>query len=211
LDTLSGRVAWAITKIKEDPDWTDVRLGEKLGVDKNTIAAYRKKEGLIKGSVIEGLAVSFGYNPIWLLKGEGDPLEENIKGAGVNESRVEYKAGPVIKISEDLTLAAKVLESNTAYATALHLNIRSFSAAVSAESLLVQYQRRFDDIEAKIKESENLSGIWFSERIEGLEKKITALQEENRILKGRLNHLGAPGPGEDPGAGSGPDSEKKVI
>ncbi len=30
-------------------------------------------------------------------------------------------------IAEDLTLAAKVLESRTHYATALHLNIRSFA------------------------------------------------------------------------------------
>jgi len=199
LDSLSDRVAWAITKIKDDPEWTDVRLGEKLGVDKNTIAAYRKKEGLIKGSVIEGLAVGFGYNPMWLLKGEGNPLEGDKKGLTMNEPRAEYKAGPDIKISEDLTMAARVLESNTAYATALHLNIRSFDAAVSAEGRLMQYQQRFEEIETKIRE-----------QIAELEQKINALQDENRILKSRLNSLGVPGPDADPETG-GPDTEKKAM
>ncbi len=47
------------------------------------------------------------------------------------------------KISEDLTMAARILESGTPYAIALHLNIRSFDKAITAES-------RIDSLEKEV-------------------------------------------------------------
>lgn len=52
-------------------------------------------------------------------------------------------------IAEDLTLAAKVLESRTHYATALHLNIRSFAGAVNDSSTLNSVLARLEDLEGK--------------------------------------------------------------
>ncbi len=52
-------------------------------------------------------------------------------------------------ISEDLTLAAKILESKTHYATALHLNIRSFAGALNDSSTLNGVLARLEDLEGK--------------------------------------------------------------
>ncbi len=73
---LLDRVSWAITELKNrDKNLTDVILAEKLGADKNTIAAYRNKSGLVKGSLLEGLARLYDFNPEWLLKGNGEPFQ----------------------------------------------------------------------------------------------------------------------------------------
>jgi hypothetical protein len=46
-------------------------LGQILGVNKNTISAYKNKQGDLKGMVLEGVVRNFRINPIWLLTGEG--------------------------------------------------------------------------------------------------------------------------------------------
>lgn len=46
-------------------------------------------------------------------------------------------------INEDLILAKSVLESRTHYATALHLNIRSFVAGIAAEAITSRLQENF--------------------------------------------------------------------
>jgi transcriptional regulator with XRE-family HTH domain len=74
---------------------------------------------------------------------------------------------PNFSIADDLMLAAKVLESRTHYATALHLNIRSFAGAV-------------DD-------SMQLNGI--VSRVEKLAKNFEELKAENDDLKKKINKL----------------------
>ena len=76
MEQLAERIAWAITKIKETSSLTDVQLGELLGVDKNTIAAYRQKKGSIKGVALEGLSKHFNYDSKWLLTGKGEPYPD---------------------------------------------------------------------------------------------------------------------------------------
>lgn len=74
MEKLADRVAWAITKIKEEFGHSNVRIGELLGIDKNTVAAYLNMTGSLKGEVLEGLANQFNYNSDWLLKNWGEPF-----------------------------------------------------------------------------------------------------------------------------------------
>jgi phage repressor protein C with HTH and peptisase S24 domain len=71
---LADRIAWVIDKIKTESEISDEMLGQKLGINKNTVIAYRKREGLIKGSALEGLAKHYNYSTEWLLKGIGEPF-----------------------------------------------------------------------------------------------------------------------------------------
>lgn len=70
---LAERVALALKSIGKNNDI----LAESLGVHKNTIAAYKKCDGDLKGVVLEGLVARFGFSPGWLLTGEGPPLMQD--------------------------------------------------------------------------------------------------------------------------------------
>jgi len=76
LKDLKDRVAWTIVKFQEKTGLTDPQAGKILGSNKNTIAAYRKKGGLIKGEVLEKLISNphFKFNSEWLMKGQGEPF-----------------------------------------------------------------------------------------------------------------------------------------
>jgi transcriptional regulator with XRE-family HTH domain len=71
-DELRERVALAIQKVGESNDI----LSEALGVSRNTISAYRNKKGDPKGTALSKLVSVYGFNPAWLLSGEG-----SMKGA----------------------------------------------------------------------------------------------------------------------------------
>jgi hypothetical protein len=62
------RIAIALNSI----DKTDQALGQIFGVSKNTIAAYKKEKGDLKGNVLFGLVRVFSFNPLWLLTGQGE-------------------------------------------------------------------------------------------------------------------------------------------
>lgn len=66
---LAERVAWAI---KQTGDKHEV-LVKRLGVSLNTITAYKRGKGDLKGSVLAGLVSHYGFSPEWLLTGEGRP------------------------------------------------------------------------------------------------------------------------------------------
>jgi len=76
--SLSERVAWAIKIIARDKDLdegiTDVALAKILGTNKDTLATYRKGQGLLKGEVVENLVVKYNFSPQWLFRGEGEPF-----------------------------------------------------------------------------------------------------------------------------------------
>lgn len=88
----------------------------------------------------------------------------------ITRGDADQQAGaPEFSIAEDLTLAAKVLESRTHYATALHLNIRSFAGAVKDATALNNVLARLED----------------------LESKVDTLQGENKALRTEVNRLKA--------------------
>ena len=73
---LKDRVAWAIVIFQAKTNLTDPQTGKILSSNKNTVAAYRKKEGLIKGVVLEKLISNphFSFNALWLMKNHGEPF-----------------------------------------------------------------------------------------------------------------------------------------
>jgi len=76
LEDLKKRVAWAITKYREETGQNYIQIAEILGVDKNTLAAYRKEEGSLIGSVLKGLISNpnFKFSTEWLMEGRGEPF-----------------------------------------------------------------------------------------------------------------------------------------
>ena len=66
---LNNRIAEALKLTKKSNDF----LANALGVNKNTISAYKNEKGELKGKVLEGLCLHFGFNPEWLLTGNGLP------------------------------------------------------------------------------------------------------------------------------------------
>jgi uncharacterized coiled-coil protein SlyX len=87
--------------------------------------------------------------------------------------------GQEFRISDALSMTARVLESGTSYATALYLNIQHFDRAVQSETVMKQCQ---DDLsrQNKIIEEQRLQLADQERRITELENKIrylTDLQE----------------------------------
>jgi phage repressor protein C with HTH and peptisase S24 domain len=78
LGSLTERIAWAISTIKDDRNLdkgiTDVDLAKILGTNKDTLAGYRRGEGLLKGEVIDRLVSHYNFSPQWLFKGQGEPF-----------------------------------------------------------------------------------------------------------------------------------------
>lgn len=64
---LRGRIAEILEEIGLNND----ELARKLGVNKNTISAYRKGKGDLKGILLSNLSKKFGYSPDYLLMGIG--------------------------------------------------------------------------------------------------------------------------------------------
>lgn len=190
LDKLEKRVAWAIKIIASEPELDkgipDVALSKLLGTNKNTLAKYRQGKGLLKGEVIDNLVLHYDFNPMWLFRGQGEPFPgarakyEDV--CGPEESapvampltqalgiKTQSHHVQEFSIAEDLTLAAKVLESKTHYATALHLNIRSFAGAVNDSSTLNSVLSRLEDLEG---------------RLDKLQSENNTLREEVKTLRG---------------------------
>ena len=168
---LADRVAWAIQTIKADKEFdkgiTNLELAKKLGTNKDTLAGYSRGEGLLKGEVVENIVELYKFNPLWLFKGDGEPFpgarvkypevcaREAYTTAepltpGVNEAAGQYNEPGQIKVSDDMVLAAKVLESETPYAVALHLNIHSFARAIGAEERITHLEKKVKDLEMKV-------------------------------------------------------------
>lgn len=161
------RIAWALKQTGKSND----DLAQILGVNRNTIAAYKNRKGDLKGIVLVGLAEKFNFNPVWLLTGEGKPYR---KGQGEFEGSTErttsYKSGEKIasvrekalggeyrirksfKISELTTKAIEVLESDTIYRAALSGNINAFHRSIQVENMLQKLDVRMAAIEGQLTE-----------------------------------------------------------
>jgi hypothetical protein len=98
--------------------------------------------------------------------------------------------GTSFRITDAMTMCARVLESGTSYATALYLNIQHFDRAVSAEERLGQ-------LEAQQAAFEQATQVRFRE----MEERIDALINQNKAKQAEINRLKATY--EDPDGGSG--------
>ena len=131
---LTENVAWAIKTIKIDKSLNlgikDIDLAMILGTNKDTLATYRNKKGLLKGIVIERLVSVYNFNPMWLLKDIGEPFpgaridypdicgpEEVPQETFDKKSSIYNKEGaigvgePVSKYNEGVNLKDKLIRS----------------------------------------------------------------------------------------------------
>ncbi|MCX5825334.1 MAG: helix-turn-helix transcriptional regulator [Deltaproteobacteria bacterium] len=142
---------------------------------------------------IEQILSFYQCSKSWLLTGEGVPYpkeggpEPSVGHAYIKDAAAPYPtasrdlidptSAPAreFSIDEDLILSASVLKSRTHYATALHLNIRSFVAGVSAETTVSRCQ---DDLRVQGELIAQLQA-----RLDGMDKQNSKLREEMEALK----------------------------
>lgn len=220
MQNLKDRVAWALSIIKSDTAFNkgfarDIDLAKNLGgIALNTLTAYKKGKGVseIKAVVVEALANVYTFSPTWLLTGIGEPFpgartkypeacgpepykHETLRHTSVAESTSQYHPPPEhtedsATIAHDMALTARILSSGTHYATALHLNIRSFAAGL-------------EDLD----KTEAMAAV--QEKLIDLEKKMADIQQENKELRRQLTDLKADRSGGDCSDGV-TDTSKRV-
>ena len=209
MDNLTERIAWAITTIKDDKDLDkgikDIDLAKILGTNKDTLAAYRNCKGLLKGEVIEKIVSYYHFSPTWLFQGQGEPFprardkypevcgpEEEPIVSSIPQATARSGAPVVdpqafqIDLGEDVRLAIEVLSSGTHYASSLHMNIRSFAAAVTDNKRLTVLEETQRQLEVKIN---------------SMESRMEEMIVQNKALLAEVNRLKATY--EDPDGGNG--------
>ena len=115
---------------------------------------------------LEKIALFYGCSLGWLMSGEGEPFPDHPEARGpevppydashmespvVAEAHSQYTADR-IPIADDLTKTARVLESETAYATALHMNILSFHQALNMEESCDKVLKQQDALKKRMDE-----------------------------------------------------------
>lgn len=71
-----GRVAGIgdrIRQLRQQMGWSQDELCKRLGVAKNTLVRYEKQETYPDVPMFDLICQEFECNPIWLMKGLGDP------------------------------------------------------------------------------------------------------------------------------------------
>jgi len=192
------RVSWVINNVKEKEKLTNIQLAEILGVDKNTVRAYAKGKGSLKGCALSAIVKKFGINAEWLIAGNGEPFpgarqkypevcgpeDESIvssipRATARSDAPVVDAPAFQIDLGEDVRLAIEVLSSGTHYASSLHMNIRSFAAAVTDNRRLTALEQKMLD----------------------MDEKMDRMINQNKALQTEVNRLKATY--EDPDGGSG--------
>lgn len=164
-------------------------------------ALQQYESGILPGPKnTDKLIAFYGCSKAWLLAGEGepfpaarekyavacDPPAEDVlrEPVGVHPTARSGSIDPLssaqgFRVSDALTMTARVLESGTSYATALYLNIVHFERAVTAESRIAHLESNMISIKKELVDM------------------IEALQKENRVLGSELNRLKATHEGPD--------------
>jgi transcriptional regulator with XRE-family HTH domain len=117
--------------------------------------------------------------------------------AYVSDTAADYQTRTVpaasreFRVSEALTMVARVLESETSYATALYLNIQHFDRVIATEARIAQLESSRRDFEAST-----------YSRLQEMEGKIEQSIKENKLLQLEVNRLKATCEGQDAGRDS---------
>lgn len=149
------RIKWAIDYIVAEFELSNEKLANLAGLSTSTIDGYRRKLRVPKTEFFAFLCDKYDFYLEWFIYGNGEPFPgarfkyPEVCAKVWPEEQNQRSQAPEFSIAEDLTLAAKVLESRTHYATALHLNIRSFAGAVNDSSTLNSVLARLEDLEGK--------------------------------------------------------------
>jgi len=141
---VSSRIAWALNQ----PPETIEEMAEKLGINKNTVASYKKGKADVKFSVVVGLHEIYGFKPNWLITGRGNPLvpmekivneREIVEESGVSKSKKSPKGKNISSIDLDLLInIVKTVEITIAD------HIENISVEKKAEAISLLYSYFFD-------------------------------------------------------------------
>jgi len=147
-------------------------LAARVGVATDVIKSWEEDKAQPQRPQMESLTRVLGIAP-GILKTQSGEATDVHHHKGPYTPPGDANRGSTVaefKISEDLTLAAQVLESGTPHATtALRLDIRSFTKPVTTEARIAQIeenQKRFNDL-------------------------LTQIQTENKALRTELDRLKA--------------------
>lgn len=166
-----------LVELREGRNLNQIQGAAALGIKNRTYQNYEYGFNQPNTGNLKKIVHYYGCSYTWLLNNEGDPFpkagipEPSAGAAYIKEGAAAYAAGAPAQqfnIMEDLDLAARVLGSSTHYAAALHLNIRSFSGAIAAESVISKYH---EDLRKQ------------GEQIEQLQINIKNMREEIKELK----------------------------
>jgi hypothetical protein len=173
--TLKKRLSQIIIEVIKNENLSNVKMGKALGVDKNTIDAYRR---MTRGSNTEFVAKfceKYHVNPDWILFGKGNKYlkeDEILEPASVynkvKEGDALHGTAPKAvydfydnrrhrKADDDYMYVGKALDilaQESVYSRALKANIYAFYNAMQAEQKLKVIQKNLLNQEALIKDLE---------------------------------------------------------
>jgi len=179
---------------------TQEQSAKLVGISLRALQGHEKDEHRPGDTTIGAYAAIYKCDQIWLLTGDSNlPLKmgtgevpQTADGEGpwgkthhhemegvpfdviTYDPKGSRPADATFKVSGALTMAARVLESKTSYATALYLNIQHFDRAIQAElrltSLEKENKQQGMELEAQRKEIEELK-----ERLAALEGKSSEI------------------------------------
>lgn len=198
-------IAKRLSMVLEESGLSLYAFSQKMGIAKATLVSYR--DGLTSPSLafIERVCNEFLINPQWLLLGTG-PMKasgctEVFTPIPEQEESEQEVAG--INVREDLNIAAKVLVSDTPYAVALHLNIRSFGDALQQRDDMKAMKETLRDHSRTIMRLQEEAETIKQERQEE-KKEAASMRKEVEELKAQLARLLSTG-------GDCPDHSEEVA
>lgn len=159
-EELNSRVAYILAAV----EGSNEVLAEKLGVNKNTISAYKNGKGGIKGIVLERLVSLFGVRSQWLLSGEGEPFrrqEGNIYNEG-EEKTSESICAPVVEYHsadekwDNMGLGEAVEKLSKIYNAGDPTLIRAINANLDAFARTVDMAEQIESLTARMERMEKI-------------------------------------------------------
>ncbi len=202
---LGKRIAW----LRRNGSLEQQQAAEAIGISYHTYQPYEYGRHPSRKN-LELILNYYNCSRSWLLTGEGEPFPgarqkypEVCGPPAPPETAPESPTVPrtisapsaetgEISIGDDVTLAIQVLSSGTPYATALHLNIRSFADAVADRGRIAHVEQMQAEMEAKSRTFEERMQSMMAAmegKIAGLNSEIATLREENAGLKAEIEVL----------------------
>ncbi|OPY15641.1 MAG: Helix-turn-helix domain protein [Syntrophus sp. PtaB.Bin001] len=186
-----------VRKIRESVGITQAKFGEPLGFKWYKIKDIEAGKINVSPEIAKKLSNAYSIRFEWILTGEGSMKTENVRSTTSEQSAHEDSSQPVIegnyqsrfRVSDALTMCARVLESGTSYATTLYMNIHHFDRAISAEERINQVEQNQTEMEVRNQEIEARSQSIeqqmksMMQEMAGLKEKIAMLEEQNANLQ----------------------------
>lgn len=205
-----------IRELRDKIGLTQAQFAEQLFRDKSSISKLENDEIKLSISMCRAITLTYNVRREWLMDGSGEMTKElqdaalidqvvelSSRRRGVNEIQASYPIKRNIdkrKLAEDIELATRVLKSDTGYATALHMNIRSFADAVEERDRRIKLEIKQSEFEQKV-------GV----EIETLKHEFGTLKAENLILHTENNRLKSTYEAPDGSNGDPTLLEKQVL